>query len=83
MSVAMLWILTIGGEQEMNDGEQLIENFSKPSLASTFSSPSLSCFVNGLLTLVAQLLNGQSISFGRLFPLPLSHFSDLAFSDSF
>jgi hypothetical protein len=51
---------------------------------------SLSCFVNGLLTVVAQLyakryplgLNAQSLSFGRLFPSPLNHFSNLAFSNS-
>ncbi len=64
-----------GGEQELADEEELIGDRSTSSI-------SLSCFVNGLLTLVAQLLNGQSISFGRLIPLPLNHFSDLHFSNS-
>ena len=78
MSVAMLWILTIGGEQEISQDEKFLSDrhsLFKPA-------PSLSCFLHGLLTIVAQLLNGQSITFGRLFPLPLSHFNDLAFSNS-
>ena len=80
MSVAMLWILTIGGEQEMNDDESFVSDRTNSSKLTTDSS--LSCFIHGLLTIVAQLLNGQSISFGRLFPLPLNHFSDLAGSNS-
>ena len=78
MSVAMLWILTIGGEQEISQDETLI---SDRTLSQSFT-PSISCFLHGLLTIVAQLLNGQSISFGRLFPLPLSHFNDLTFANS-
>ena len=41
-----------------------------------------SCFLNGLLTIVAQLLNGQSLTLGRLFPLPLNHFTNFTFSNS-
>jgi hypothetical protein len=78
MSVAMLWILTIGGEQEISQDETLI---SDRTLSQSFT-PSISCFLHGLLTIVAQLLNGQSICFGRLFPLPLSHFNDLTFANS-
>jgi hypothetical protein len=78
ISVAMLWILTIGGEEEISQDETLI---SDRTLSQSFT-PSISCFLHGLLTIVAQLLNGQSISFGRLFPLPLSHFNDLAFANS-
>jgi hypothetical protein len=76
MSVAMLWILTIGGEQEISDSEPLVSD------RTFISAPNLSCFVNGLLTTIAQLLNGQPISFGRLFPLPLNYYSDLRFADS-
>ena len=43
---------------------------------------SLSCFIHGLLTIVAQLFRGQSLSFGRLFPLPFNHFGDSTFSNS-
>jgi len=78
MAVAMLSIVTLGGEQEFIDDETLV---SDRTLSQSFA-PSVSCFLNGLLTVIAQLLNGQSISFGRLFPLPLSYFSNLHFSDS-
>lgn len=80
MSVAMLWMLTLGGEQEIARDQSLVnERSCHPFFIST---PHLSCFVNGLLTVIAQLLNGQSISFGRLFPLPLNYFSNLALSNS-
>ncbi|MEM7595214.1 MAG: hypothetical protein AAF383_27580 [Cyanobacteria bacterium P01_A01_bin.83] len=46
------------------------------------STPTLSCFINGLLTVLAQLLTGKSLSFGRLFPLPFSHFHYLTFTNS-
>ena len=80
MSVAMLWMVTLGGEQEIFNDRSLISD--RHSTSSATSTPTLSCFVNGLLTVVAQLLNGQSITLGRLFPLPLNHFNDLAFSNS-
>ena len=77
MSVAMLWMLTIGGEQEINERQEIADD--SPSATTT---PIISCFVNGLLTIVAQLLNGQPLSFGRLFPLPFNHFSNFHFSNS-
>ncbi len=80
MSVAMLWMLTLGGEEEISHDESLISDRSSASFP--ISTPSLSCFVNGLLTVIAQLLNGQSLTLGRLFPMPLNHFSNLAFSNS-
>ena len=46
------------------------------------STPSLSCFVHGLLTVVAQLLNGQSLSFGRLFPTDINRFRHSALLNS-
>ena len=71
-------MVTLGGEQEFADLEpKSVDHNSSPSF-----TPSISCFLNGLLTVIAQLLNGQSISFGRLFPLSLSHFNNLAFSNS-
>ena len=80
MAVAMLWIVTLGGEQEISDDEPIISD--RLPRSQTSSAYSLSCFVNGLLTVVAQLLNGESLTLGRLFPLPLSHFNDLAFANS-
>jgi hypothetical protein len=74
-------MVTLGGEQEISSDETLVGDRTAPSLPTT--NRSLSCFVNGLLTVVAQLLNGESLTLGRLFPLPLSHFNDLAFANSF
>lgn len=88
MAVAMLWMVTLGGEQEISDDKSIIsdplgsDQADRRARSQTASAYSLSCFVNGLLTVVAQLLNGESLTLGRLFPLPLSHFNDLAFADS-
>ncbi len=80
MAVALLWMVTLGGEQESFHDEELISDLSKtPQLTATRQ---ISCFLNGLLTIVAQLLNNQSLTFGRLFPISFNHFSDWAFSDS-
>ena len=76
MSVAMLWIVALGGEQEVANDRELVSD------RSCDSAPSLSCFVNGLLTVLAQLLSGESLFFGRLFPLPFSHFNDLVVVNS-
>ena len=76
----MLWVLILDEEQEINDDEQLFSD--RTARTQTTTDLSVSCLVNGLLTIVTQLLNGQSLSFGHLFPLPLSHFSNLALSNS-
>ena len=79
MAVALLWMVTLGGEQEiLSDG--LISVRSEPRQLTP--ARQISCFLNGLLTVVARLLNGQSLFLGRLFPLSFNHFSDLSFSDS-
>ena len=84
MAVAMLWMVTLGGEQEISDNELLISDRfdSSESTSASTPTPTLSCFVNGLLTVIAQLLTGNSLSFGRLFPLPFNHFNDLTFANS-
>ncbi|MDJ0744901.1 MAG: hypothetical protein QNJ32_16275 [Xenococcaceae cyanobacterium MO_167.B27] len=73
-------MVSLGGEQKIASDEQLISD--RQLLSRPTPVRSLSCFLNGLLTVVAQLLNGQSITLGRLFPLPLNHFNHLAFSNS-
>ena len=57
MSVAMLWMVTLGGEQEISNDESLISD--RHSTSSPTSTPTLSCFVNGLLTVLAQLRLGS------------------------
>ncbi len=49
MAVAMLWMVTLGGEQEVSDDELLISD--RPPRSQPSSAGSLSCFVNGLLTI--------------------------------
>ncbi|MEL7521984.1 MAG: transposase [Cyanobacteria bacterium J06553_1] len=80
MSVAMLWLVTLGGEQEMSLTKKKTNGSSNSDLIT--STPILSCFVQGSLTLIAQLLNGQSLSFGRLFPININRFQRLRFANS-
>ncbi len=80
MAVAMLWMVTLGGEQEISSHDELIGD--RPLPPESTPTRQISCFLNGLLTVVARLLNGQSIALGRLLPFSFNHFSDLAFSDS-
>ena len=80
ISVAMLWILTLGGEQSNCDNQSPI--LDRSSINSNTSTPTLSCFVHGLLTLVAQLLNGQSLSFGYLSPFDINRFHHPALLNS-
>ena len=79
MAVAILRMVTLGGEQEILS-DRLISVRSEPSQLPP--ARQISCFLNGLLTVIARLLNGQSLTFGRLSPLSFNHFSDLSFSDS-
>ena len=61
MAVAMLWMVTLGGEQEISDDKSIIsdplgsDQADRRARSQTASAYSLSCFVNGLLTVVAQL----------------------------
>lgn len=80
MAIAMLWMVTLGGQQEKSSEEQLISD--RPFPSESTPTRQISCFLNGLLTVVARLLNGQSIALGRLFPLPFNYFNDSAFSNS-
>ncbi len=94
MAVATLWMVTLGGEEitssseEIGDRRRLFESAPiREGSSAEFNSAAcetrhISCFLNGLLTVIARLLNGQSITLGRLLPFSFNHFSDLAFPDS-
>jgi hypothetical protein len=58
MAVALVWVLTLGGEPLAlsSDSSDTLESSSHSALN---MARSLSCFVNGLLTIVARLLNGH------------------------
>ena len=66
MAVATLWTVTVGG-----DVDQQINNHlpSEPAKLAKISRQ-ISCFLQGLLTIIADLLNGKSISLNGLFPFP-------------
>lgn len=80
MAVALLWTITLGGQQEVKSHDELIS----PTEQSASRAPirHISCFLNGLLTIIVRLLMGQSITLGRLFPLPFNHPSHFFISDS-
>ena len=80
MAVALLWMVTLGGESETRSDDELISD-AKPS-SSTNSTRQVSCFLNGLLTVLARLLKGQPITLGRLLPISFNDFQDFAFSNS-
>ena len=73
MSVALVWMLTLGGEPSTLSEGQDKEESSGVSARRRSAHSSLSCFLNGLLTVVARLLNGQSLTVGTLFPFHLNH----------
>lgn len=87
MAVATLWIVTYGGEVDQNPPTSLFTQLPPTHIAKTrprLASPPrhLSCFVQGLLSLVADLINGLPLPFGRLLPLPLTSSSPLALSNT-
>ena len=94
MAVATLWMVTLGGEEITSSSEEIgvirrlfesapIREGSSAELNSAAcETRHISCFLNGLLTVIARLLNGQSITLGCLLPFSFNHFSDLAFPDS-
>ena len=73
MAVATLWMVTVGGGADSQPPESLFEQLPQGHIAKQRSRRSdrgrqLSCFLQGLLNVVANLLNGQPIVLGRLFP---------------
>ncbi len=80
MAVALLWTITLGGEQEAESEHDLI--FDGGESNSMIPLRQISCFLNGLLTILARLLMGHPIALGRLFPLPFNHPSHSFISDS-
>lgn len=80
MAVALLWMVTLGEQSPTSSAQELIaDSHQSPS---TNLTRQVSCFLNGLLTVIARLLNGQPITLGRLLPISFNHFTDLAFSNS-
>ena len=74
MAVATLWTLTVGGDVNQHLSDRLKaqptanhEENKKFTLKKT--NRQISCFLQGLLTIIADLLNGKGISLTGLFPV--------------
>ena len=71
-----------GNRQQLFESAPIREGSPGELNSAACETRHISCFLNGLLNVIARLLNGQSISLGGLLPISFNHFSDLAFSDS-
>jgi hypothetical protein len=73
-AVATLWIVSFGGEADAHPQVNLFEQLPAHHVSKTrprrLNVPrQISCFLKGLLTTLADLLNGAPVAVGRLFPL--------------
>ncbi len=66
MAVATLWTVTVGGDVDQQINNHLPSEQAKLAKISR----QISCFLQGLLRIIADLLNGKSISLNGLFPFP-------------
>ena len=66
MAVATLWTVTVGGDVD----RQINNHLPSEPVKLAKISRQISCFLEGLLTIIADLLNGKSISLNGLFPFP-------------
>jgi len=97
MAVALLWMLILGAEEESVNSSDRDRTITKtpvtektesenPSVSNDLFSNAVtrqvSCFVNGLLTILACLLKGESLNLGHLLPSSFNSFHHLAYSNS-
>lgn len=87
IAVATLWVVTVGGESDAYPPDTLDKQLpprhlvEKPTLA-TNTCRQISCFLQGLLTILADLLNGKSISLNGLFPFQKTFSQPIAVNSS-
>ena len=73
MAIATLWTVTVGSEEQQNPSKQFND---KPKPNSRINSKSnlgqqerkISCFLQGLINIIADLVCGKGISLKGLFP---------------
>jgi hypothetical protein len=70
MAVATLWIVSLGQVEDLQSHSDSSSQKKPQHNFSVNSTRQISCFLQGLLSIVARLLNGQSLALGRLYPLP-------------
>ena len=80
IATAMLWLISVGGEDEVaigyeNQSEHLKAETVNTACCSTFAPRRLSCLRRGFLAILVALLWGQT--------LPLVHFYSFPWTDSF
>jgi hypothetical protein len=73
MAVATLWTVTVGSDDhqhlsEMLENQAISPDEENPSSELKKTSRIISCFLKGLLTIIADLLCGNGISLNGLFP---------------
>jgi hypothetical protein len=87
IAVATLWTLCVGSDINQHPPSSLIEQLphrhqsNKPSVVRE-TGRQISCFLQGLLTIIADLLNGKGICLNGLFPFPPPFSPSIAFNSS-
>ena len=87
IAVATLWTVTVGGEIDQHPPDNLTvkippNHVGKKRTISQRTSRQISCFLQGLLTIVADLLNGKGISLNGLYQIPPPVSQPIAFNSS-
>ena len=75
MAVATLWTVTMGSEEETHLSETLTEEITDDDNLGQKSrlkkvNRSISCFLQGLINIVANLICGKGIHLNNLYPQP-------------
>jgi Transposase DDE domain len=87
IAVATLWTLSVGSDINQQPLSSFIEQLpprhqsNKPSVVRE-TGRQISCFLQGLLTIIADLLNGKGICLNGLFPFPPPFSESIAFNSS-
>ena len=75
LAVAMLWLISVGGEDEVsschpNQPEHLEPAPGSANYSSTNPPRKLSCFCHGFLSILVTLLWGQTLPVGHFYSFP-------------
>lgn len=87
MAIATLWMVTLGGYVDQHEEKNLGNQLPPSHVANRRPRPlrpasQISCFLQGLLTILADLLNGKAISLVGLFPQPWPNSGAISFNSS-
>jgi hypothetical protein len=74
IAVATLWVVSVGGEAEMNlpasSFDKLPDNHTARQYSPNSQPRLISCFRRGIFVIISALINGHPLPLGRFFPLP-------------